>query len=85
MDKDKKELVEQYQDLDRIGAIVDRILRYEKILKIKDESDLTDEERLWLLASAGLNLEFKKDGDDKLMKSAKLCVIVESFIPTDYK
>lgn len=58
MDKDKKELYEQYVALDQLGAIVDRIQRYQKVLSMKDENDLTDAENLWLLTFNGLNLEF---------------------------
>ncbi len=41
-----------------MGAIVDRTQRYQKILLMKDETDLSDDEKIWLLTFNGLNQEF---------------------------
>ena len=85
MDKDTKKLYETYVAHDQVGAIVDRIIRYQKVLFIKDENDLTDGEKIWLLTFAGLNLEFKPGTEESLMKGAQLAVLVESIIPDNFK
>lgn len=85
MDKDKKELYEQYVALDQLGAIVDRIQRYQKILSIKDESDLSDDEKIWLLTFNGLNQEFKAGTVESTTKAGQLAVLVESIIPDYFK
>jgi hypothetical protein len=85
MDKDKKELYEQYVALDQLGAIIDRIQRYQKVLFIKDEKDLTDDEKIWLLTFNGLNLEFKAGTEESTMKGGQLAVLVESIIPETFK
>lgn len=85
MSKDSKELYDDYVALDQIGAIVDRINRYRKVLSIKPEDDITDGEKLWQLTCNGLDMEFKAGTESALTKAAQLAVLVESVIPDDFK
>ena len=85
MSKSNEELYNDYLALDQIGAIVDRINRYRKMLSIKPKDDLSDEEKLWQLTCNGLDLEFKAGTEDALTNAAQLAVLVESTIPESYK
>lgn len=83
--EEEDKLFNQYLALDQLGAIFDRIQRYQKILSMKIEEHLTCNEKFWLLAYNGLNLEFSLGTEESLLKAGQLSVIVESFIPEEFK
>ncbi len=85
MEKTKEELFSQYVALDQLGAVVDRVQRYHKILSMKDDSRLEKEEKIWMLAYKGLELEFKPGTEESLLKAGQLTVLVDSIIPSDFK
>jgi len=80
-----QDLLGDYEALDQLGAVVDRVQRYSKLLSIKEANGLTDEEKIWLLAYKGLNLEFKGGTEESLKKASQLTILLDSVVPTDFR
>ena len=81
----KEELKEKYLALDTLGAITDRVQRYNKVLLMKEGSDLTSHEKFWLLAYDGVESRLKPGTEKSLFEGGLGIVIVDMFIPKDFR